>query len=58
MRREQEVVEAHSRLGCFRVPVRILRLYGGRVEERSSGDSVHAKAENVERGKVYCEAER
>ena len=58
MRREQEVVEAHSRLGCFRVSVRVLRLNSGRVEKRGSGDSIHAKTEDVKRGEVYCETER
>lgn len=58
MRREQKVVEAHSGLWCFGVPVRVLRLYGGRVEKRGRGDGVHAKAENIERREVYRKAER
>ncbi|KAJ8107166.1 hypothetical protein OPT61_g9050 [Boeremia exigua] len=58
MRREQEVVEAHSRLRRFWVPMRILGSYGRRVQERRGGNSVHAEAEDVERGEVYGEAER
>jgi hypothetical protein len=58
MRRKQEVVEAHSRLWRLRVSVRILRLYGGRVEKRGRGDGVHAKAEDIECGEVYREAQR
>lgn len=58
MRREQKVVEAHSRHRRLGVSVRILRLYSRRVEEGSRGDSVHAEAEDVERGEVYREAER
>lgn len=58
VRREQEVVEAHGRLGGFRMPVRILRLYGRRVEKRGSRDGIHAEAEYVERGEVYSKAQR
>lgn len=57
MRRKQKIVEAHSRLRRVWVSMRILRSYCGRVEERCSGDRVHAKAENIERGEVYGEAE-
>jgi hypothetical protein len=36
----------------------VLRLYGRRIEERGGGNGVHAEAENVERGKVDCKADR
>lgn len=58
VRSEQEVIEAHGRLWCFRVSVRILRAYRGRVEEGRSGDGVHAEAKDVECRKVYGETER
>jgi hypothetical protein len=58
MCREQEVVKAHSRLWRFRVSVRVLRLYGGRVEKRGGRHRVHAKAKDIERRKVDSETER
>jgi len=58
VRRKQEVIEAHGRLWRIRVPVRVLCLYGRRVEERSRGYRIQAEAEDVERGEVYGEAER
>lgn len=58
MRSKQKVVEAHSRLWCLWVSMRILRAYCRRVEEGRSRDSVHAETEDVERGEIYSEAER
>jgi hypothetical protein len=58
MRREQKVVEAHGRLGGFRVSVCILRAYRRRVEEACCGDGVALEAKDVESRKVNGEAER
>jgi hypothetical protein len=57
MRREQEVVEPHSRLRRFGVSVCVLRLYGGRVEEGGCANGVAGEAKDVEGGEVDCEAE-
>jgi hypothetical protein len=57
MRRKQEVVEPHRRLGRLRMSVCVLALYGGRVEERGCADGVACEAEDVEGGEVDCETE-
>jgi len=53
---EQKVVESHRRLGRFGVPLCILRLDCGRVQERCSGQCVAGETEDVEGWKIDCEA--
>jgi hypothetical protein len=54
---EQKVIESYRCVWRFRVSVRILRFDRLRVEKRGCADGVAGEAEDVERGKVDCEAE-
>jgi hypothetical protein len=58
MGREEEVIEAHCRLGCFRMSICVLRTYRWRIEEARGGDRVAAEAEYVQGREVYSETDR
>lgn len=54
---EQKIVKSYRRPGRLGVPLRILPLDRGRVQERRCGDCVANEAEDVEGWKVDCEAD-